>query len=524
MRVGRRPRVDLTRSDRIWAGVSALAAGGSALATLAYVRGHAFTSDDVAIQNIVDSVLRGNALQPALGNDNFIVKVPLYLLVGAVLPNGTVALTLTVLLCNAPLVLALLMIGRKMLKGASQRRLLIGGGIICAYLASQLVEYAPTIEPNGRNGEIGIALILLWWRFGSRREGRGRAIAGAVVAAALWALLFFSDLFFLFVLVPTAVITVVVVTVLGGTWRQVRRPATEIFVGGVIGWWLVGRASSAGFVISQNFASGTPAADDVPSLMAATFAAVGRDLNSDIWGKALGTALLPSAAQFAVTVAAIVASVYLLTRCRELQDPRVVVLLVGAVLNCALYVVTSNAADELNFRYVFFAAVIFLLLAVRTVAFLPLPSAPGAIRRLMALGSWGLVGVVVLGFVLNCAAVVRSAGNVSQPRSKQIAALAEQHGAFVGVGSYWDANVTTYFSQARVRVLPESCTESGFAAFPWLINIPEMEAISRATFVVLSEGNGCTAAAAQASFGKPADTEDLEGGDQIWFYREALQP
>lgn len=504
-----------------WALVSSIASAGFVLAVVAYTRTHGLSSDDVAIQNIVQSVLSGERLQPSVGNDNFIIKVPIYLLIG-LLPHTTWTLALTVLLCNAPLVIALLVIGRRLLGDAGAARQAVGALLICWYLCAQLVFLAPTIQINGRNGEIGVALLLVWWRLSRGRGSRTRGAFFSVLSVAAFALLFFSDLFFLFVLVPSAVALFATACVLGRFRDRSGLILAEIGLAAVLAEWLLRVAQSAGLVISQNFASATPVATELPGYATATLAALGRDLNADVWGQPLGIALAPGLLQLALLISASILAVRVATGLTRDADVRVLALLWIAVVNIALFVMTSNAADALSFRYVFLAAVVIVLLAVRAVASIPAPRSATGVRVFRGFAILAAAGVAV-GFGANLLSIGRSVGAADpQARVKTVIALAESHGARVGVGAYWDANITTWYSGGRVEVLPQTCDASGFVPYAWLVNVPEMRRASTASFVVLSASLGCTAERAQAEFGQPDSRAEVPGGDEVWFYERPL--
>lgn len=140
---------------------SAVVVVGFVLAVLAAADRYAYTSDDVAVQNIITSVERGAPFAPIIGADNFALKVPVYVLVGLLLPNGTAALTTTVLLCNVPLVLALLVLTNRATVGRSRGAIALGLLLDAWFLASRISVVSSLMEPTGRNGEIGILLLLL---------------------------------------------------------------------------------------------------------------------------------------------------------------------------------------------------------------------------------------------------------------------------------------------------------------------------------------------------------------------------
>src|SRR4051794_9040394 len=186
------------------------------------------TSDSVAQQNMLKSVLEGHPRDLVVPSDTWWLHFPIYLLSGLV-PDAGIAHLLDVLLTNAVLLVGLLVFTRTYLHRVFPgSRLALVAAHLCgawflglAVYIPQGVPVVPTgnvpgmpmtneaavtafMTPNHRNMETGIALLLLagfaWWASQTAALSRRRQVpvwlgGAAVLGATTW-----SDPYFLFTL------------------------------------------------------------------------------------------------------------------------------------------------------------------------------------------------------------------------------------------------------------------------------------------------------------------------------------
>jgi len=509
---------------RLWAVSIFTVSLGFILAIVAASLRLPFTSDDVAIQNIMQSAVEVGELDAVVGIDSFAVKVPLYALVALVLPNGTTAILVTVILCDAILLAGMFFATRELLARVAPHDRLVLLATLSLFLwffAAQLTQNQSLMIPNGRNAEIGLVLAA----FGIGFRYLDRARTGPTRTAPAWAavivitLVYYSDPFFLIVTAP-AVVIVVAFLWMSGALSGRRSLAALGVLGASAVAAVTGLAVAAGFGLTYegNFSTvfTTPAA--LADNVGRAFGALAVDFNADVWGGSLGLGTLPGIVQLGLFVTAVVLLPFAarVASGHRLWFGHFVMAAIG--VNLAVFVLTENAATESNSRYLLFAALAMLLIAPLGLVAL---SRSLTRRRVLAFVSAVAVLGGIVGMGANALTLTRFAsGELPDPQAgtREIVEIAEEAGAVKGYGGYWSANVTTYLSGRATVVLPIDCSD-GISRYEWFINRPDFERPARSVFFIASPTGACTAETIIGRFGSPDRTVTLlESDATLLFY------
>ncbi len=518
-------------TTRIWWAGWILVSISFIFATCGYAARFSFSSDDVALQNILQAIQSGQPFRPSTGSATWVLKVPVYLVVGALVPNGTLAITICILLLNVPLVAGVLFVARRLVLeyAGNDRRAMVGAMVVMwCFFAARPAQNSVLMGTNARNGEIGLALIIGYLIIGALRQrstrSRLQSSLRLVACTAMLALLVLDDNLWLDVLVPTLLLLVLITWLRSGcTGRAALTVLCVVVVGSAGGVCLLSAAQSFGLMISQNFNSTLITPAGIMPGLGGAFGAIIRNFNGDVWGRPVSAALLPPAAQFVCAVICLMLGLLAASRIRTDSSGLRTFLVLGIVIDLALDIATGNAAVDENFRYAVIAAVFLLLLAVIGIGdFL----ASGPRLRITRLAV--LVGVLcaILPLVLNIRLTTDSiAGRLPDPqvRTHEIISIAEKRGLSVGLGQYWDASVTSYFSGRRVRVSPVLCSSGGIGHFPFLVNTPEAYLSAPRMFVVTNAAFGCSPDIVLKAYGRPLQKVQMtSSSDQVWIYDRPL--
>jgi hypothetical protein len=508
---------DLLSYERLWWG------GGLAifmllvLAVVAASTRLPFTSDDVAVQNIMQSAWQYGRLDAVIGIDSFAIKVPLYAMVGLLLPNGHAALVVTVILCDAILLAGLLFAVREVIERVAPRdRVVLVATMLLMlwFFAAQFTQNQSLMIPNGRNAEIGlvIAASAVLLRGSDESDARSPSRLGlSVMASVVIALVCFSDPLFLFVAMP-AFLGAVLVLWLRRSISSPRLIRVVVHVGaaGAVAVLFLLAARFLGIHYVGNFSTTFTAPGDLAANVGRAFAALAVDFNADVWGGAVSASALPGVSQ--LTLFLLCAVLVAVGARRAARISVALFALVAVIVNVAVFILTTNGSLPSNSRYVLFAAVLLLLLA--PVGLVSLRSYLGS-RRVL-----GLVSVVALagtgiGLGANSLTLVQGwSGALADPQigTTEIIDRATELGLEQGYSDYWNGNITTYLSGREVKVLPMVCDDK-VSRYDWFINLPDFDNSPERQFFVVSDTRGCSEKDVVSQFGAPDKRIDLAESD-----------
>lgn len=466
-----------------------------------------YGSDDVAVQVIFQSWSHGLPLWAVVGPDNFVLKVPFYLVEDILLPhNSRLKLFLLVLLFAAGLFAALVAFMRAYIPEKERRASILAAGLTFMPLAwyfglTALPHPSATFidiswvtnffKLNLRNIELGLALLLMipWARYlggmyqmESRRE---RVIAAGL--AVITGVFFYNDPYFLFVLgggVGAAM------AVLWFTSRLTLRQLAAAAIYGalaLISYKVVGRVVGHYHYISAQFGNfGFAPFTDLKQTFLNAGEAIFKMFNADFWGQSLRSPHTKIFAANAVLVAlCVTAVVYAVRQLRRRMDVMRLLLVCTIVANVAIYCFSQAGTDPLQSRYLMLAIVCSLPLLADWLLAL---SRQRNARRVFC----AVLVVAVLCIGLNLFVNLRLIqGALLRPQDapngvnyRIIQAARDAH-AYKGYADYWDSDINTYLSDRAVVFIPTLCSEGvagTLVRYNWLYNLPDNQVQSHRTF------------------------------------------
>lgn len=481
-----------------------LICGAAALYLVALYAGHrtrAYNADDVAVQGIVDSVLAGNRLDAVVGIDNFVIKVPLYLLASLV-PNSRQQLFAVVVVCNLILFTGCVAYLRRLVRPelGSRARCLLAYLPLLAFCALTLApidrfdpaagleqRYGSYLNPNLRNAEVGIMLLALlaasrWYADARLTRVRALGLGAAALAAGVF---YFSDPLFAYTLGGTILVSALML------W--LRRESTAAIPLVTLGFTIVSLAVLKGCGVLARAMGWQPTSniedrfipiERLPTNLANTFRAPFDLYRADLFGGSLSAGSTKVFVINSVLVllgfAALVAAA---ARLRHRQPLPELLVVVFVAISAAVLTVSMSGAITISSRYLFPAAVAMIPLMARTLVGW---HARRRTRRLAQLAGAALVPIVAVNLVLGVVAIARSyAAGAPQP-SDALTAAVRAEGMTKGYANFWSANPISYLSQRQVIALPVSCNGPGGAPsqYEWLVNNPDFDIAAQRTFYV----------------------------------------
>lgn len=474
-----------------------------------------YNSDDVALQTILSQWARGYHHVATVGSDNFILKAPLYLVLGRLTHNGRSALLLTGLILN---------IAGFGLFVASMRYFVerMGGTkellVLPLLWLSSLGTYFGYIltNPNLRNVEIGMAFALLMlvakYLDGQLAVGPARLVLYLLAVG----LFLYNDPYFLyFVVVPLLVLLGIILLREGSSPRAARLGA--FLASSVLVFKLVDvLARAVGFEANGGnvtFTSLSQIWPHVELLIQGTLTICRADFFSM---QVIGFEALHALLGLAV-VLVLVAFLFLTRRGPEIGGPwRWFFGLLPAFI-AAAFVLSNQTVNGGSTRFL----VMLPFLAVLLVA-LVLQAANPRVRRLGA-------AVVLLAGVAN---VVVSARSFSLPLRSPNAAnyvavdAATKSGLHKGYAGYWSSNIDTYLSGDRIDFIQVECAAPPrLRPYRWLSDDAILQKPASRSFYLYEADNfsiACSRDDVIRQFGEPAEVSTIDAKTELMVFDHDL--
>jgi hypothetical protein len=178
------------------------------------------------------------------------------------------------------------------------------------------------------------------------------------------------------------------------------------------------------------------------------------------------------------------------------------VLALGMLIDAAAYLVGQQATDLTSARFL-----------VPFLGFGAVLAGREAVPRLMARWPRLWLGLVALGAAY--AGVFAAGAVMAQPAPAPLTAVTawlSKHGATLGLGTYWDANVVTVSTHGAIAVRAVSTTSGALKPFLWHATVSWYDARGdRATFVLLAGSDTTGRAVVEKSLGPPSEMTTVEG-------------
>ena len=504
------------RATRIWerhlwwfgCGVSIVLLAGNLL--LSHLT-RPYHSDDVYLQTVLSQWARGYHDTATVGSDNFILKAPLYLLLGQLTHNGRSVLFLTALVLNI-IGFGLLVVSFRYFaeRLGANKEVVVLPLIWLASLGASFVEIL--MNPNLRNVEVGMAFafLMLVARYA---DGHLRASPPRLVLYLLGLGLFlYNDPYFLyFIVAPLLVLLVGTVLI-----REVPNPRVArliaFLIGGIVASKLVDAVARAfGFEAARGeveFISLSQLGPHVKLLVQGLLALFGADFFSKpVFGFDSIHALLGLA-----VLVAVVSFAFLSMRVPEHGVPwRWFFGLLPAFV-AAGFVFSNQTADVGSARYL----VLVPFTGVLLVSLLLHAAKP----RLQRLGA----ALLLLAAATNVASSARS---FSRPpggpnaRNYVVIDAVRDSGLTKGYASYWSSNINTFLSGDRIDFIQVECAARRLRPYAWLTDNAILQKPARRSFY-LYETHGPTSACSRddvvRQFGAPAESRTIDATAELMVY------
>ncbi len=513
--------------------VAVISGGLLLLAVLSQHFNHAYTSDDVGIQNILESWRSGLPMNAVVGVDTFVLKWPVYLLVDQLLPNSRTAIlavNLIFAVIVASAVVGFTFFVHQRIAPRSRAALLILFLPVVWFLSGQLAVPDVTgsspalLVPNGRNAEIavGLLVVLAAVRLFEAPAIRVHHIVATVLVGVAIGITSVDDPYYLYIL---GVATLVCVTILR-LWQRVSTAHIFVTFGGLVIAYLImkiaqGLLEFAGILLLNNAPNAFVAAGDFTNGLAFTVSGLMVDFNAMLFGRPLNADVVPAVLNLLLLGVAALALVASLRRVSLSHDPLMLLLTTSTVVVIVAFASTT-AATYTDHRFLY-AVPFFLIPLIGLIAADPTTLARVPSRRIGAI-ALAVVAVILVNVGFNIRGIITAnlpGATYAQRGDDAIIAALEANGVDKAYADYWHATIVTYLSSRDVIVLPVNCGDGVLARKNWLTNLSDYNIISTGpTGYVHGPKDNCTLEEVEAIIGEsPSSVVDVpEAGATILIF------
>ncbi len=483
------------------------------LAVLLVLRDHLspHSSDDVAVQVVVNSWLRGLHHRTYLPSDNYLFKLPVYVIAELLPFSPHIRLLLQVLVLNLASFAAFLLALRWLVTPPRATHwdrtavfvptlwlTLIGG----AFGLDMMVA-------NYRNLELGlIFLVIAYLHRYVTGEGKPRwswLATGTLILSFFW----FSDPYFLLL---------VGLPLIGFMWiwygfreRSSRLLLSSLLLAGSALISYVWKPLAAWFGIEIGGGASLSPADILHNL-ALLWPSLCSLLNLHLGSP---VRILISALTLAVAIAGLAASIT--NAWSGWRDRRFVLFFAGTqwLVIIGGFAVSSYVFDIGAGRYL--VLIPFYIALNLSLALSRLP------RRTIH------TVVVALLLVASCASVISDLHELTNPRlypgttaQNHTLAMLRSSGLTKGYAQYWSANINTYLDNGRPTVVPIDCVAGQIKPLYWFMDDAAFRRPARASFYLyednVPQAVACPLAALEQDFGQPVRIITVNAHDSLLIY------
>ena len=505
------PRVTSLSERYLWpagCGVSGILLAGNLLLTHLT---RPYNSDDVALQTVLGQWARGYHGTATVGSDNFILKAPLYLLLGQLTHNGRSVLFLTALLLNL-VGFALFVVSIRYFaeRYGVKKEILVLPLIWLSSVGASLASILMT--PNLRNIELGMAFAFLML-VAKYVDGQLSTRPGWLVLYLLGLGLFlYNDPYFLyFVVLPLLLLLLGVALVRENPDRKVPR-LVAFLIGGILASKLVDSIARAfGFEAAHGdieFIGLSQLWPHVELLVQAVLTL----FRADFFSKpVMGFASIHALLSLAVALA-VFAFPFLSERRQEDGVPwRWFFGLLPAFI-AGGFVFSNQTSDIGTTRYL----VLVPFTGVLLVALL-LQEARVRVRRLGA-------AVLLMAAATNVASSARSFSRPpGGPNAFNYVVIdaARDSGLTKGYAAYWSSNINTFLSGDRIDFIQVVCAGQRLRPYAWLTDDAILQKPAGRSFYLyetVSATSACSRDDVVRQLGEPAESRTIDATAELMVY------
>lgn len=476
------------------------------------------TSDYVAQQNITNTLSLRSRPIVDMQQDNFIIKLPIYVLTERLPVAPLPRLVATSVIINALSILlffwSLQRFGR--LFNLSRSAWYVPFLWVCSASAGLA---AVLLNPNTRNLEIGLgfaalACLATWYKDEWQADTLRRKELGAAFVLGL-GLLFYDDPYTIYV------VGLPLVAVFGLTWLlrtkeqhrdlQMVLVVVAAYIAAKVWYWLLW---ALGFHAAAAYGFFAPVSQLGPNM-----SLVGSGLlmlfGASIFGQPVASVQsFGLELNLVILLITTVLPLLLLFSKRIRQDVWKVFLVLlpfFALLACTVSGIMSDFAPG-SIRYLVFVpfttATIFLVLMG---------------EKLPRRAQIALASIFLLAAALNTASTAYAyahRGDSPNAMNEQIAAVLKSHGLTKGYAAYWDAGIDQYLTNNKTIIIQAGCSPTvGIDAYRFLVNEQEYALPATESFYLYNPGlTRCSSSDMERFLGKPKSSVMLPGRLTLYIY------
>lgn len=507
-----------------------------------------YNSDDVAIQNIIQSFESGAKRDAIAGTDNFVIKTPLYALSHIFSHNSRLILLVLNLVFTVTLASGLYWMLYKYIK-ASKVDLSNAGLLLVSLPVIWILSFAATndvigsslysaptnsmwLNPNVRNAEIGICLIfvIIYGSFLFKKMANWKSyILPTIILGLMFGLFFYNDPYFLYTFGIALGATVCLLWLAKlVSYPQATRGLLVLALSLFSIKIFHNIFASFGFTAADNVSKRFISLDQLYVHVQNTISAFFQVFNANIWAQPLGHRIIIPLFSAASLTGLVFGFVWMLRRNRILapatnpkQDIKYVfyrvVILLTILMIILAYLLTDNSGTSDTFRYLF--PIIFFV-AIFGVDILISIQRHKNMSRFYGVLLVLLLFTVGLNVFANTQVIrYRYSQNYksSQAVNYEVVKTIHSLGLSKGYTDYWNGNIHTYLSNREILFLPIVCLTDNIYRFNWLINKPDFQLAASTSFYLRHNGevaavSACNKNTTDAIFGHPVRTIEIAHG------------
>lgn len=474
-----------------------------------------YNSDDVALQTVLSQWARGYHHVATVGSDTFILKAPLYLLLGQLTHNGRSVLLLTGLILNV--------VGFSLFVVSLRYFVVRMGGtrehlVLPLVWLSSLGTYFSYIlsNPNLRNIEIGLAFAFLMLM---AKYLDGELAMGAtrlVLCLFAFGLFLYNDPYFLYLVVVPLVVMVGIILMRDGSSPRAIRVGVFLVAGVLVFKVVDVLARAAGFQAYGGdvaFISLSELGPHVELLIEGILTLFRADFFSK---RLIGFGSVHALLSLAVILALVVFP-FQARRVREHGVPwRWFFGLLPAFV-AVVFVFSNQTVDAGSTRFL----VMVPFLTVLIVAL--------ALRATNPRARWLGAAVLLLAASSN---LIASSRSFSRPPASPNAAnyiaidAARKSGLNKGYAGYWSSNINTYLSGDRIDFIQVECAAPPrLRPFRWLSDDAILEKPASRSFYLYEADTfsiACSRDDVIRQFGEPAEVRSIDAKTELMVFDHDL--
>jgi hypothetical protein len=478
----------------------------------------AFTSDDVVIQTVIRQYFKlpGKGVT-WLGEDNYLIKMPFYLLLDVFFKNSRHLIIGTSVILNVIgfgfFFYSYVYFLRLFKLFETIPRLAIIW--LCSLTVTLSILFL--LNPNLRNLEIGISFLTLTiiskYMHGSISFSgvMGKMLATLLMLA--FAIFLYSDPFFVVMLLVPVIIFCLVLL-----YQRKQTKVALMIIGFLILSYMIMtilRVAIPHLYINSR----SPETQFIP------FDKLGWTINqtlqsllvifqAEFWSKnILSTATVQAIANLTILLTILSTPIVLLKRKHfNKHDPWIIFWLLQPIYILLVYILSNNTVLNGNPSMRFLVLLPFYTPIIFAIAYQKIFKQ----NKSKAL----ITAILVIAITLNCIAFLRLAINRPKvsPNVDNYNAIAylENIGVTKGVAHYWNSQITTYLSNDVVTVIPVNCLQIQHL----LMNDKALNIPADKTFYLYDEGHSpnCTIADITKVLGSPIQSVNLSPSKKIYIY------